>query len=84
MHNHIGHKSPSLSCGRMRTDKRAWHFSCDEVLRENVTTCRLVGTDLARFPENPFLDSFLLADNALREAHALEVVTEMPRVGHLN
>jgi hypothetical protein len=28
--------------------------------------------------------SFLLADNALREAHALEVVTEMPRVGHLN
>jgi hypothetical protein len=25
-----------------------------------------------------------VADNALREAHALEVVTEMPRVGHLN
>jgi hypothetical protein len=38
MHNHIGHKSPSLSSGRMRADKRVWHLSCDEtpLLRENV------------------------------------------------
>jgi len=30
---------------------------------------------------SPFIVSLRMADNALREAHALEVVTEMPRVG---